>query len=243
VPAGAIPAQIDYALARLPPAEQIKLYNSGNFFDPLAIPRGDHAAIAERVRGFTNVIVENHPKMCGDECLRFRDRLGTRLEVALGLETVHPQVLAALHKRMTLADFDRAVEFLLAGSIAVRAFILLRPPLLSEEEGREWALASVEHAFRLGIGCCSIIPTRVGNGIMEQLERQGHFEPPRLASLEAVLEEGISLGRGRLFVDLWDAERLASCARCGPRRIERLREMNLAQQVLPRIACDCEETA
>ena len=43
VPAGAIPAQIDHALARLPPAQHIKLYNSGNFFDPLAIPPGDHA--------------------------------------------------------------------------------------------------------------------------------------------------------------------------------------------------------
>ena len=32
VPVGAIPEQIDYALARLPSARQIKLYNSGNFF-------------------------------------------------------------------------------------------------------------------------------------------------------------------------------------------------------------------
>ena len=39
VPAGAIPAQIDYALQRLPPARQIKLYNSGSFFDTQAIPR------------------------------------------------------------------------------------------------------------------------------------------------------------------------------------------------------------
>src|SRR6267154_2465291 len=33
VPAGAIPRQIEQALARLPPARHIKLYNSGNFFD------------------------------------------------------------------------------------------------------------------------------------------------------------------------------------------------------------------
>src|SRR3984957_12262451 len=41
VPAGAIPAQIDYALERLAPARQIKLYNSGSFFDPCAIPVED----------------------------------------------------------------------------------------------------------------------------------------------------------------------------------------------------------
>ncbi len=243
VPSGAIPAQIDHALARLPPAQHIKLYNSGNFFDPLAIPPGDHVAIAERVRGFDNVIVENHPRMCGKACLEFRDSLATRLEVALGLETVHPEVLPTLHKRMSLADFDRAVEFLAASDIVVRAFILLKPPLLNEQEGVEWAFRSIEHAFDVGVSCCSVIPTRAGNGIMEQLQRDGRFAPPTLASLELVLESGIELGRGRVFADLWDAQRLESCSRCRERRIGRLRQMNLNQQVLPRTLCDCEDRA
>ncbi len=42
VPVGAIPAQIDHALLRLPPAKQLKLYNSGSFFDPHAIPPQDY---------------------------------------------------------------------------------------------------------------------------------------------------------------------------------------------------------
>ena len=46
VPAGAIPEQIEYALARLPTARQIKLYNSGSFFDLHAIPIEDYPAIA-----------------------------------------------------------------------------------------------------------------------------------------------------------------------------------------------------
>ena len=48
VPVGAIPAQIEYALARLPAARVIKLYNSGSFFDPRAIPVADYPAIARR---------------------------------------------------------------------------------------------------------------------------------------------------------------------------------------------------
>src|SRR5262245_13401375 len=35
---GVIPQQIRLALASLPPARQIKLYNAGSFFDPQAIP-------------------------------------------------------------------------------------------------------------------------------------------------------------------------------------------------------------
>jgi radical SAM enzyme (TIGR01210 family) len=249
VPHGAIPAQIDYALSRLPPARHIKLYNSGNFFDARAIPPSDLPAIAARVRDFETVIVENHPRLCGEACLRFRDRLQPRLEIALGLETIHPAVLPALNKRMTVEDYDRAVELLKANDISVRTFILLRPPFMTEEEGVTWAVRSLEHAFEVGAGCCAVIPVRAGNGIMERLQREGRFAPPELRSLERVLEAGIAMlkrrgeGARRVFVDLWDAEKFSRCARCGPARIERLQRMNETQELSPPILCDCGTTA
>jgi radical SAM enzyme (TIGR01210 family) len=141
---------------------------------------------------------------------------------------------------MTVDDFDQATEFLREAEIAVRAFILLKPPLVVDEnEAVEWTLRSIDHAFAAGAGCCSVIPTRAGNGAMEQLAERGAFAPPRLASLERVLEESIRLVHGRVFVDLWDAEMLAACQACRPARIERLRQMNLRQQVLSPVACHC----
>ena len=240
VPPGAIPAQIDYALAQLPAGAEVrhvKLYNSGNFFDRKAIPPEDHAAIAARVARFETVIVENHPKLCGDACLRFRDRLGGQLEVALGLETAHPDVLPRLNKQMTLDDYARAVRFLRREGIAVRTFILLRPPFLSEDEGREWAIRSLAFAFDAGVQCAAVVPTRAGNGLMEHLEAKGWFTPPSLASLEAVLEAGLKMGRGRVFADVWDAERFFDCPACGPARKARLHQMNLTQQRLPPLRC------
>jgi len=112
VPAGAIPAQVAYALARLAPAQQIKLYNSGSFFDRRAIPPEDHAAIATRLDGFERVIVECHPALVGDDCLRFRDLLKGKLEVAMGLETVHPDVLPHLNKQISTAGPRQLCSFL-----------------------------------------------------------------------------------------------------------------------------------
>jgi radical SAM enzyme (TIGR01210 family) len=238
-PSGAIPQQIEYALERLPAAQQIKLYNSGNFFDAQAIPRGDWPAIARLVRGFERVIVENHPRLCSQECVRFAELLGAELELALGLETVHPQALAALNKRMTLDDFDRAVEFLLEHNIAVRSFILLPAPYVPAAESVNWTLRSLEHAFAQGVECCSVIATRANHGVMEQLEQYGAFAPPTSRDLEQVLEQGIRLNRGRLFLDLWEIEEFFPCPRCGPMRRRRLHEMNLRQIVLPSIPCDC----
>jgi hypothetical protein len=239
VPSGAIAAQIDYALSRLEPATQVKLYNSGNFFDAQAIPPADLPAVAVRVAPFRTVVVENHPRLCGIRCVDFARRLAGELEIALGLETVHPQILERLNKGMRLADFDRAVDFLLRHKIAVRAFVLLRAPYQSEAEGIEWAIRSVEYAFSRGVRCVSVIPTRGGNGILEILAAQGEFAPPSLAALEQVLAAGLALGGGRVFVELWDVERLSSCPRCGPARARRLAEMNLSQQTSPPIVCDC----
>ncbi|PQJ35362.1 radical SAM protein [Salinibacter sp. 10B] len=241
VPEGAVPAQIDYALDRLPDARHVKLYNSGNFFDRKAFPPSDRPAIAERVQDFDTVIVENHPKLCRDVCVEFRDRLGGRLEIALGLETAHPTVLDRLNKRMTRDDFRRAVGFLRENDIDVRTFILLRPPFLSEDEGVVWALRSIEFAFDAGVQCVSVVPTRSGNGIMQQLEKDDHFEPPSMPSIETVLEEGLRMNRSRVFMDLWDLERFYECETCGPKRRERLRRMNLTQTVQPPVQCTCSD--
>jgi radical SAM enzyme (TIGR01210 family) len=239
VPRGAIPRQIDFALERLPSAQHVKLYNSGNFSDPQAIPPEDHAAIADRMRPFSTVVVENHPRLCGDDCLRFRDLLDGELEVAMGLETAQPETLARLHKQMTLADFERAVGFLLEHAIQVRAFILLQPPFMAEADAVTWAVRSIQFAFDTGVRCCSVVPTRAGNGIMDRVQAAGDFSPPSLAAMEAVLEAGLRLGRGRVFMDLWDLERFDTCPRCGPLRAERMQRMNWTQELVPRISRDC----
>jgi len=335
---GAIPAQIDYALAQcragVPPAQerrplpdgidapdaiatleshrgrrdacptfrQIKLYNSGSFFDPRAIPPEDYGAISSRVRGFERVIVECHPALVGNSVLEFRDLLNAtdiskayplvnrptpspsqppsrreggeensaaalpscggagggfvgaratlnrtahsagvvqKLEVAMGLETAHPQVLEKLNKRMTLDQFQRAAEFLRANNIALRVFVLAKPPFLDEVEALHWAKRSIDFALDCGAKAISLIPTRLGNGALEALAERGESSPPKLATLEAALDYGIGSKRARVFADLWDLERFSDCKECFERRRARLHEMNLRQILKPLVMCEC----
>ncbi len=238
VPAGAIPAQIEYALARLPAAREIKLYNSGSFFDPRAIPVDDYTAIADRLRSFERVIVESHPALIGERTLKFRDLLHGRLEVAMGLETVHPEVLPRLNKRMTLQQFSSAAEWLQENDIDLRAFILIKTPFMDEAEGLEWTERSLDFAFDCGAMAVSLIPTRGGNGALDELERNGEFSPPRMKTVEAALNYGLGLKRGRVFVDLWDLKVPGACEPCYRARVSRLTEMNLRQSILPPVRCD-----
>jgi len=226
-------------LEACPTLRQIKLYNSGSFFDPQAIPVEDYPAIAERVRPFERVIVECHPALVNERCLRFRDLIAdaSQLEVAMGLETANPDTLEKLNKRMTLELFSRAAEFPRKNGIALRVFILVKPPFLDEAEGLYWTERSLDFAFQNGASVASLIPTRPGNGALEALAGQGQFAPPKLSTLEAALAYGIKLKKGRVFADLWNLERFSDCPECFPARAERLRQMNLKQEILPAVVC------
>src|SRR5581483_6962008 len=244
VPPGGIAAQINHALTRLEGRpEQIKLYNSGSFFDPGAIPPDDYPAIAETIACARHVVVEAHPRLIGEKALRFRDLLNGSLEVAMGLETVHPEVLPRLNKRFTLEQFAASVEFLRKHGIQVRAFVLVKPPFLKDGEAIDWAVKSARFAFDCGAGVVSLIPTRLGNGALDLLMRSGEFSPPSLSTLERSQEGCLALNSGRVFADTWDLEQFSSCGVCFQQRRQRLHSINLSQKVLPPVSCaHCQGT-
>lgn len=239
---GAIPRQIAYALERLPAARQIKLYNSGSFFDPLAIPQEDHPEITKLVGHFERTIVECHPALVSNKCVEFQQRLGHPLEIAMGLETAHPEILDRLNKRMTLDQFANAAAFLRANQIDLRVFILIQPPFMDPTESLHWAKRSLDFAFDCGATAATLIPTRTGNGAMETLASTGDFHPPHLATIEAAIQYGLALQRGRVFVDEWDRERVpTNCMHCRKARWQRLHNMNLSQIISGPVDCiECE---
>jgi len=239
-PKGAIPVQMRFALERMPSANVLKLYNAGSFFDRASIPREDHEEIASLARGFERVVVECHPALVDESCVRFRDLLGgPKLEVAIGLETSEEEILRSLNKGMTVADFENAASFLLRNRISLRVFVLVGIPFLRKEEWPAATRASIDLSFRAGAEIVSLIPTRLGNGALEELQRQGHFQPPTLRDLEMALEdffegeEGRVAATGLVLADLWDADALNAPPCCAAARIERLRSMNTFQRNLP----------
>ena len=112
---------------------------------------------------------------------------------------------------------------------------------MSEVEGIEWAKRSIDFAFNCGVECCAIIPTRAGNGAMENLEQKGFFQSPRISSIEEVLDYGINLKKGRVFADLWDLEQFSICDSCLDARKKRLNKQNMHQIVTPGIKCQCTQ--
>lgn len=236
---GDIPEQIRFALEQLPSARQVKLYNSGSFFDEVAFPREDWGQIAGLVKMFDRVVVECHPALVSETAADFAGRIDGTLEVAMGLETSHPDVLEKLNKRMTLGMFEGAAGMLREMGIDVRSFVLAKPPFMPEETAIKWGKKSIDFAVRCGAGVVSVIPTRTGNGALDELARQGLFNEPDLTVLEEIVDYGVGLKRARVFADLWDLRRFSKCPKCFGAREERLHRMNCTQDLLPRVVCDC----
>lgn len=251
-PEGAIPAQIRYAFDRLPKdGEVLKLYNSGNFFDKKAIPPADYEEIVLLSRRYRRLVLENHPKLCDEALLRFRERLhpDVELEIAMGIETVHPDVLARLGKSMTLEDLERAAEICVSNGIHMRGFVLLHAPSLGVEEmqdieiARKWTLKSITEAKRMGFGALSLIPLRPellaihsNEPLSPQLNEIRTSQAPSLEEIEFTFDaaflslepnhsEVLSSSQMRLFLDLWDLQHHPE-----KDRIESLRQMNETQK-------------
>jgi archaeosine synthase beta-subunit len=240
-PPGALVAQLTAALAETTDTDvagaTLKLYNASNFFASRAVPTTDLPALARSAAPFARVVVENHPRLVGDSARRFADALGgARLEVALGLETIHPEAFPRLGKGMRLDDFDRAAEFLVRHGLGLRVFVLVGGLFFPVAEAAGWAERSAEHALAAGADHVSLIPLRPPAG-------QPEFLAPRLADLEDALDALLipaATRRAVVTVDTWDLERLAGCPACFAARRERLVRVNVSGDPAERVACaDC----
>ena len=240
-PRGALVTQLERVLAvvEAPRPDRLKLYTASNFFDRRAVPREDWAELARLAAPFAAVTVESHASTIGAATRELARtlRTGQSLEVAIGLETVHPGALAQLNKRLDLARFDAAARVLADAGIDLRAFVLLGAPHVAAHESVEWTARTVAHAMECGAAVASIIPVRGGNGEMERLQALGEFTPPTLVQLESALDRCIGLGATVVTADLWDVGLLSGCEECRGRRVERLARMNVTGRAEPAVEC------
>ena len=242
-PREALPEQLRQALANTgfePRGRQVKLYNASNFFEARAVPESDDEAIAALAKRCASVVVECHPRLIGERCLRFAERLDGRLQVAMGLETVHPEIQPRLGKGADLDDFARAAETLGRHGIGWRAFVLVGLPFLHRDEAAHWAIESTRWAIGHGAEHVALIPLR-GETLQRTLGPES-FSPPVLKDLEEALDRSLeTVGKQRastvITADLWDIDALARCPHCAADRRARLERLHQTGILEPRAVC------
>jgi archaeosine synthase beta-subunit len=194
--------QLRRALARYRDEPYVKVYTSGSFLDDREVDPASREAIVGAFSGRARrFLFETLPEFATEATLRpLRGAFSGELEVALGLETTDPVVLARyVHKNAPpSAYFDAATRVRSAGARA-KAYLLLKPPYLAESEAIGDVVRSIAEAAPR-FDAMSVNPVHIQGGtVVEWLYRRGRYRPPWLWSVVEALRTGAaSRGAARL---------------------------------------------
>jgi radical SAM enzyme (TIGR01210 family) len=227
----------------------IKIYTSGSFLDEREVPAETRRTIAETFADRDRIVVESLPDFVNREKVREFTEQGLETDVAVGLETATDRVRHdCVNKYFDFADFEDACAEARAGDAGVKAYLLMKPPFLSEEE----ALADMKSSVRRcgavdGCHTVSMNPCNVQRYTMvDELFYEGGYRPPWLWSVAEVLRSTTDVdaivvsdpvGHG--------SDRGAhNCGECDDRVQRAIKDFDLRQDpsVFEQVECECEFT-
>ena len=231
------------------PSELIKIYTSGSFLDEREVPAETRDAIAETFADRERMVVESLPDFVDRERLAaFTDR-GLETDVAVGLETATDRVRHdCVNKYFDFADFEAACGEAREADAGVKAYLLLKPPFLTEREAIEDMVRSVERCAAVeGCHTVSMNPTNVQRHTMvEELYHDSGYRPPWLWSVCAVLERTADVDAIVVSDPVGHGSDRGphNCGECDDRVQRAIKDFDLRQDpgVFEQVACECEAT-
>ena len=243
-----IKKQFDTAVATLGDLQFLKVYTSGSFLDQREVPRDVANHILQHCKKMGwKLLFESRPEFVTDARLDEVKEIHEDLEIALGLESANDRVLAySINKGFTAADYVRAAETIERHGAAIRTYVLLKPPFLTEAEAVKDAVATIRFAAKRS-AAVSLNPVNVQRGtLVEKLWRNWAYRPPWLWSVLDVLKstKGDCV---RLICDPTGggSERGAhNCGECDGVILDSIRAFSISQDVgkLGSPDCKCKET-
>ncbi len=221
----------------------IKIFTSGSFFDSREIEKETRQKIFKKIqeKGFRKIIVESRPEFITEETVKEISLLDVEVEVGIGLETSNDVYRAELiNKGFTFQDFVEASK-MLREVARVKAYLLLKPPLLTEKESIEDILKSLNDVKRFADIVSLNLMTVHSKTPVESLYLKGLYRPPWLWSAVDILKKS-------------DAEIICdpvaggkkrgphNCFRCDGDVVREIRKFSLTQnRDVFKKECECRE--
>ncbi len=245
--------QFENALSRCKDEEFIlKIFTSGSFLDDSEIDAATRKEMLSRLGAdvrVKKVIAETRPEYVTEERLSESiAALGKRFEVAVGLETSNDMIRKdCINKGFSFSDFVSASEVAGQEGATVKAYLLLKPPFLSEGVAVNDMIQSINdaapYAETISINLCNV---QKGTLVEEMFER-GDFRPPWLWSAVEVLEKGKELAPDTIImsdpVGAGSKRGPHNCGKCDKDVAEAIRVFSLTQEigVFENLDCECRE--
>ncbi len=245
-------AQFQIAVKKLSSeVKVVKLFTSGSFLNPREVPVEARdqilAALGEKVE---KVIVESRPEFVKSEVVLECVNLVKQFEIAIGLETSSDKIrIENINKGFTFKDFIQAAKIAHGCGAAVKAYLLLKPPFLSERAAIEDTIKSIEdiaeHVDTISINLCNV---QRGTLVYELFINKS-YRPPWLWSAVEVLRKGREILKSEkvLMCDPVAAgvkRGPHNCGKCDGAVAASIKEFSLNQdvEIFKNLHCECIET-
>ncbi len=231
------------------PAPLVKIYTSGSFLDEREVAAETRDAVAETFADRERVVLESLPDFVDADKLRdFTDR-GLDADVAVGLETATDRVRHdCVNKYFDFADFEAACAEAGDAGAGVKAYLLMKPPFLTEGEAVDDMVSSVERCAAVdNCHTVSMNPCNVQRYTMvDELHFRGGYRPPWLWSVAAVLERTADADAIVVSDPVGHGSDRGphNCGDCDDRVQKAIKDFDLRQDpsVFEQVSCDCERT-
>jgi len=239
-------AQLSRALSRYRDEPYVKVYTSGSFLDDREVDPTSREAIVRAFSGRARrFLFETLPEFATEATVGpLRDAFSGELEVALGLESTDPVVLARfVHKNAPPSEYLDAASRVRGFGARAKAYLLLKPPYLAESEAIDDVVRSIAEAAPR-FDALSVNPVHIQGGtVVEWLFRRGRYRPPWLWSVVQVLRDGARARGAARLVSFPTAGGMVrgphNCGNCDREVLAAIEEASLDQRFERLDGLDC----
>jgi archaeosine synthase beta-subunit len=230
----------------------LNIFNNGSFFNEHEIPAEARRSVLNMInesKSIRKLLVECRPEYINESVVEeFRSIIPDKeLEIAIGLESSSDRVRrVAINKGFSLREFAEAARLIKSNDISLRAYVLLKPPFLSEKEAVDDAVETIKTAFSLGVDTVSLEAVTVQRyTLVEFLTERGLYRVPWLWSILEVLGQTAHLGKVvvGLFQFYPSPESVPhNCELCNHRVMDAIVEYDrtLRTEALEGLDCECK---
>ena len=238
------------ALARRPGGQfMVKIFTSGSFLDASEVPLEVRSAILEELESdpdVSKVLIETRPEFVTHKTIAAcKEIIRKDFLIAIGVETSSDKVRSVcINKGFSFEDFVRSSEIVHQYGATVKAYLLLKPPFLSEGAAIRDMVRSVRdvsgYAEMVSVNLCNV----QRGTFVSKLQRRGEYRPPWLWSAIAVLRDAKRENPDLIITSdpVGAGSRYGphNCGRCDRAAADAINRFSLSQDINDLdITCDC----
>ncbi len=185
------------------PITWLRIFQEGNFVNPKEMnPAAQETVLrmASHLEGIERVTIEARPQYITEDSVKMLREIfantNVELEIGMGVEAVNDIVRnVCINKGDSIKDFERAVSLLNDNNIKPLAYIIVKPPFLTEKEAIDEAVATAQFATKVGFKRISFEPMSIhAYSLVDALFQCDCYKVPWLWSVVEIAKQCAKTG-------------------------------------------------